>query len=283
MERFVCSGRRPGAGRSGVAPVRRIDARRPGCDSLCGLRGDGTAAVGTEGHARSGLPGWFSIRESAARLSRIGVIDVGSNSVRLVVFDGMARSPAYFYNEKVLCGLGAGLGETGRLSPDGLAAGAGGAAPLRGAGRPDGALGADRRGDRGGARGGGRAGVLRSGRARDRAAAACRDRRRRRRGSPARACCSAGRTPRGWSATWAAPRWSWRTSAGGEVHACATSPLGPLKLADIADPAKREKEIRKQVKALRKAVRRRRRAAVPGRRARGGRSRGSTWSGSAIR
>lgn len=54
-----------------------------------------------------------------ARLRRIGVIDVGSNSVRLVVFDGMARSPAYFFNEKVLCGLGAGLGETGRLNPEG--------------------------------------------------------------------------------------------------------------------------------------------------------------------
>ncbi|MEO0959037.1 MAG: exopolyphosphatase, partial [Pseudomonadota bacterium] len=35
---------------------------------------------------------------------RVGVIDVGSNSVRLVVFDGVARSPAYFYNEKILCG-----------------------------------------------------------------------------------------------------------------------------------------------------------------------------------
>lgn len=51
--------------------------------------------------------------------SRVGVIDVGSNSVRLVVFDGMSRSPAYFYNEKVLCGLGRGLAETGRLHPDG--------------------------------------------------------------------------------------------------------------------------------------------------------------------
>ena len=75
--------------------------------------------MGTEGHSRRGLPGWFAIRESASRLSRIGVIDVGSNSVRLVVFDGMARSPAYFYNEKVLCGLGASLRETGRLSPEG--------------------------------------------------------------------------------------------------------------------------------------------------------------------
>ena len=53
------------------------------------------------------------------RLKRIGVIDVGSNSVRLAVFDGMARSPAYFYNEKVLCGLGAGMRETGKLSPEG--------------------------------------------------------------------------------------------------------------------------------------------------------------------
>ena len=36
----------------------------------------------------------------------MGVIDVGSNSVRMVVFDGAARSPAYFYNEKVMCELG---------------------------------------------------------------------------------------------------------------------------------------------------------------------------------
>ncbi len=51
--------------------------------------------------------------------TRVGVIDVGSNSVRLVVFDGVARSPAYFFNEKVLCGLGRGLAESGRLNPDG--------------------------------------------------------------------------------------------------------------------------------------------------------------------
>ncbi len=52
-------------------------------------------------------------------LSRVGVVDVGSNSVRLVVFDGAARSPAYFYNEKIMCGLGVGLAETGRLNPRG--------------------------------------------------------------------------------------------------------------------------------------------------------------------
>ncbi|MFZ9948723.1 MAG: Ppx/GppA family phosphatase [Gemmobacter sp.] len=56
---------------------------------------------------------------SARALSRVGVIDVGSNSVRMVVFDGAARSPAYFFNEKVMAGLGRGLPETGHLNPEG--------------------------------------------------------------------------------------------------------------------------------------------------------------------
>ena len=57
----------------------------------------------------------------ARALRRVGVIDVGSNSVRLVIFDGASRSPAYFFNEKILCGLGAGLAETGVLNPEGRA------------------------------------------------------------------------------------------------------------------------------------------------------------------
>ncbi len=65
-------------------------------------------------------PPLFSDPSSRA-LSRVGVIDVGSNSVRMVVFDGAARSPAYFYNEKIMCALGAGLAETGRLNPEGRA------------------------------------------------------------------------------------------------------------------------------------------------------------------
>ncbi|MGG7568607.1 exopolyphosphatase [Rhodovulum sp. DZ06] len=53
------------------------------------------------------------------RARRVGVVDVGSNSVRMVVFEARRRAPDYFFNEKVLCGLGASLQETGRLSPDG--------------------------------------------------------------------------------------------------------------------------------------------------------------------
>ncbi|WP_068113777.1 Ppx/GppA family phosphatase [Tropicimonas marinistellae] len=56
---------------------------------------------------------------AARALSRVGVLDVGSNSVRMVVFDGAARSPAYFYNEKVMAGLGAGLDQTNTLNPRG--------------------------------------------------------------------------------------------------------------------------------------------------------------------
>ncbi|WP_134726664.1 Ppx/GppA family phosphatase [Paracoccus luteus] len=57
---------------------------------------------------------------SARELKRVGVVDVGSNSIRLVVFDGAARSPAYFYNEKIMAGLGQGLARTGVLNPDGV-------------------------------------------------------------------------------------------------------------------------------------------------------------------
>ena len=54
---------------------------------------------------RAGKIPRLPLEDAKARLKRIGVIDVGSNSVRLVVFDGVGRSPAYVYNEKVLAGL----------------------------------------------------------------------------------------------------------------------------------------------------------------------------------
>lgn len=52
-------------------------------------------------------------------VGRVGVVDIGSNSVRLVVFDGNTRNPDYFFNEKIMCELGAGLSKTGRLNPEG--------------------------------------------------------------------------------------------------------------------------------------------------------------------
>ncbi len=50
----------------------------------------------------------------------VAIIDIGSNSVRLVVFDGLDRSPTPAFNEKVLCGLGHGVVSTGKLPRGGV-------------------------------------------------------------------------------------------------------------------------------------------------------------------
>ena len=188
-----------------------------------------------------------------ARLRRIGVIDVGSNSVRLVVFDGMDRSPAYFYNEKVLCGLGAGLLDTGKLNPEGwrkamaalerftaLASRmhvSGLVAVATAAVREsvDGPLFCDEV-----ARLTGLQLQVASG--------------------PEEARLSANGVLLGWPAArgvvcdmGGSSTELAQVSEGG-IHACETAPLGPLKLADIPEGDMRTKYIRRQVKALRKAV-----------------------------
>jgi exopolyphosphatase/guanosine-5'-triphosphate,3'-diphosphate pyrophosphatase len=52
---------------------------------------------------------------------RVAVIDIGSNSIRLVVFDGLTRAPIPLFNEKMFAALGKTVGETGRLNPEGVA------------------------------------------------------------------------------------------------------------------------------------------------------------------
>jgi exopolyphosphatase / guanosine-5'-triphosphate,3'-diphosphate pyrophosphatase len=54
-------------------------------------------------------------------LEPVGVIDIGSNSVRLVVYDGAVRSPSPLFNEKVLCGLGRTVATTGSLGAESVA------------------------------------------------------------------------------------------------------------------------------------------------------------------
>lgn len=50
---------------------------------------------------------------------RRAVIDVGSNSVRLVIYDGPGRTPFVIHNEKIQAQLGRDLAETGRIAPQG--------------------------------------------------------------------------------------------------------------------------------------------------------------------
>jgi exopolyphosphatase/guanosine-5'-triphosphate,3'-diphosphate pyrophosphatase len=51
---------------------------------------------------------------------RIAVIDIGSNSLRLVVFERLNGTLLPLLNEKVMCGLGRGIARTGRLDRDGV-------------------------------------------------------------------------------------------------------------------------------------------------------------------
>ena len=60
------------------------------------------------------------ISPSAAPFGKSGtaaVIDVGSNSIRLVIYKGPRRAPLPILDEKVSCGLGRGMDSRGRMSP----------------------------------------------------------------------------------------------------------------------------------------------------------------------
>ncbi len=48
----------------------------------------------------------------------VAVIDIGSNSIRLVVYEGLARSPTPLFQEKAMCGLGRYLNSTRRLNEE---------------------------------------------------------------------------------------------------------------------------------------------------------------------
>lgn len=64
-----------------------------------------------ESEAQGRLPG----------IHPVAVVDIGSNSVRLVIYEGLNRAPSVLFNEKVLCGLGKGLASTGRMDDTGIA------------------------------------------------------------------------------------------------------------------------------------------------------------------
>ena len=50
--------------------------------------------------------------------TRIGLVDIGSSSIRLVIYRAGGRLPHPQFNEREVCRLGAGVGETGSLDPD---------------------------------------------------------------------------------------------------------------------------------------------------------------------
>ena len=52
---------------------------------------------------------------------RQAIVDIGSNSIRLVVFGGSLRAPSVLFNEKLMAGLGRGVVAQGRLDPESAA------------------------------------------------------------------------------------------------------------------------------------------------------------------
>jgi exopolyphosphatase/guanosine-5'-triphosphate,3'-diphosphate pyrophosphatase len=61
-----------------------------------------------ESEAQGRLPG----------MEPVSVVDIGSNSIRLVIYEGLNRAPTMLFNEKVMCGLGKGLEQTGNMDED---------------------------------------------------------------------------------------------------------------------------------------------------------------------
>src|SRR5665213_478238 len=59
-------------------------------------------------------------RNTIVSFDRIAVIDIGSNSLRLVVFERLGATLLPLLNEKVMCGLGRGIARTGRLNREGV-------------------------------------------------------------------------------------------------------------------------------------------------------------------
>ncbi len=55
----------------------------------------------------------------AEQNQKVGIIDIGSNSVRMVVYHAPNRVPLPLYNEKHFCGLGASIAKNGRLDKSG--------------------------------------------------------------------------------------------------------------------------------------------------------------------
>ena len=58
---------------------------------------------------------------SERRFPPVGIIDIGSNSVRFVAYGGAARVPSSLFNEKITAALGRGLAKNGRLDEEAVA------------------------------------------------------------------------------------------------------------------------------------------------------------------
>jgi exopolyphosphatase/guanosine-5'-triphosphate,3'-diphosphate pyrophosphatase len=60
------------------------------------------------------------LRGKRAHGGPVAIVDIGSNSVRLVIFEAFTRAPAVIHNEKAICAIGRNMVSTGQLNDDGI-------------------------------------------------------------------------------------------------------------------------------------------------------------------
>ena len=75
----------------------------------------GSSTTSTEIRAPSGT------RPRSKPRGPVAVVDIGSNSVRLVIYESETRAAATLHNEKSICGIGRDMVSTGRLHSEGCA------------------------------------------------------------------------------------------------------------------------------------------------------------------
>lgn len=63
-----------------------------------------------------------SSRDAGKARGPVAIVDIGSNSVRLVIYESASRIAATLQNEKSICAIGRGMVTTGRLHAEGCAA-----------------------------------------------------------------------------------------------------------------------------------------------------------------
>ena len=71
---------------------------------------------------RSASPSKGQVPGSLKARGPVAIVDIGSNSVRLVVYESQCRVAATLQNEKSICGIGRDMVSTGRLHPEGCIA-----------------------------------------------------------------------------------------------------------------------------------------------------------------
>ncbi|HUJ03627.1 MAG TPA: Ppx/GppA family phosphatase [Rhizomicrobium sp.] len=60
------------------------------------------------------------LRSQRGKNGPVAIVDIGSNSVRLVIYENVARTPSVVHNEKAICAIGRNMVTTGRLNDEGI-------------------------------------------------------------------------------------------------------------------------------------------------------------------